>query len=174
MKPASIGAWPTISTKVAMRSKPTRAEYLSHDHVFKRRASDADAEFYDRAVELTRGELLQIQGFPSDYPIAAPGIYCKCCGLCKRAARFVDKGSQQIGQSLPPPLAEHGCDGWRWGTTDADARVVLLDPSALLRLVDDDKQSGLAQMTLTDMFTRSFSRGCSVSASPAASSSMDP
>ena len=44
----------------------------------------------------------------------------------------------------------------------------------LLRLVDDDKQSGLAQMPLTDMFTRSFSRGCSVSASPAASSSMDP
>ena len=68
----------------------------------------------------------------------------------------------------------HGCDGWRWGATDADVRVVLLDANALLRLVDDDKQSGLAQMTLTDMFTRSFSRGCSVSASPAASSSMDP
>ena len=91
-----------------------------------------------------------------------------------RAVKLARCAQAPSADALPPPLAEHGCDGWRWGATDADARVVLLDANALLRLVDDDKQSGLAQMTLTDMFTRSFSRGCSVSASPAASSSMDP
>ena len=90
-----------------------------------------------------------------------------------RAVKLARCAQAPSADALPPPLAEHGCDGWRWGATDADARVVLLDANALLRLVDDDKQSGLAQMTLTDMFTRSFSRGCSVSASPAASSSMD-
>ena len=91
-----------------------------------------------------------------------------------RAVKLARCAQAPSADALPPPLAEHGCDGWRWGATDADVRVVLLDANALLRLVDDDKQSGLAQMTLTDMFTRSFSRGCSVSASPAASSSMDP
>ena len=50
-----------------------------------------------------------------------------------------------------PPVDLHGCDGWR----SADGHVVhLVDPVPLLRLIDDDKQCGVAQALLTDMFTR--------------------
>ena len=50
-----------------------------------------------------------------------------------------------------PPADLHGCDGWR----SADGHVVhLVDPEPLLRLIDDDKQCGVAQALLTDMFTR--------------------
>tara|TARA_B110001452_G_scaffold10849_1_gene9053 strand:+ start:231 stop:839 length:609 start_codon:yes stop_codon:yes gene_type:complete len=50
-----------------------------------------------------------------------------------------------------PPADLHDCDGWR----SADGHVVhLVDPEPLLRLIDDDKQCGVAQALLTDMFTR--------------------
>ena len=48
-------------------------------------------------------------------------------------------------------LRAMGHDGWR----SADGqRVRLIDPEPHLRLIDDDKQSGVAQALLTDMFTR--------------------
>ena len=43
------------------------------------------------------------------------------------------------------------CEGWR--SADGDL-VSLLEPAAVLVLADDDKQVGLAQATLPDMFFR--------------------
>ena len=48
-------------------------------------------------------------------------------------------------------LRQLGCDGW---VADGGGSVLLATPGALLRLVDDDKQAGLAQAFLTDMFAR--------------------
>ena len=48
-------------------------------------------------------------------------------------------------------LRQLGCDGW---VAEGGAAVLLATPGELLRLVDDDKQAGLAQAFLTDMFTR--------------------
>ena len=44
-----------------------------------------------------------------------------------------------------------GCDA---GQSIDGNRVLLLTPNSLLRLVDDDKQAGLVQATLPDMFFR--------------------
>jgi hypothetical protein len=51
-------------------------------------------------------------------------------------------------------LRQLGCDGW---CDEAGGRVLLLTPG-LLQLVDDDKQAGLAQAFLTDMFFRNSMR----------------
>ena len=61
-----------------------------------------------------------------------------------------------------------GHDGW----LSADGlRVQLLDAEPLLRLIDDDKQSGKAQALLTDMFTRLQVRGQQGGAGPPSPSS---
>ena len=50
----------------------------------------------------------------------------------------------------------HGLDGW----CSADGRrVSLLDPRPLLRMVDDDKRSGLAQAYLRDLWASPRKRG---------------
>ena len=158
----------TLVYAVLPKTPPQPAEAASPQPASPTPAEDAEPTL--PSLEVPEGcELLL-----APPPRGAPRGSRICEFSLLRAVKLARCTQAPSADALPPPLAEHGCDGWRWGTTDADARVVLLDPSALLRLVDDDKQSGLAQMTLTDMFTRSFSRGCSVSASPAASSSMDP
>ena len=158
----------TLVYAVLPKTPPQPAEAASPQAASPTPAEDAEPTL--PSLEVPEGcELLL-----APPPRGAPRGSRICEFSLLRAVKLARCAQAPSADALPPPLAEHGCDGWRWGTTDADARVVLLDPSALLRLVDDDKQSGLAQMTLTDMFTRSFSRGCSVSASPAASSSMDP
>ena len=158
----------TLVYAVLPKKPPQPAEAASPQPASPTPAEDAEPTL--PSLEVPEGcELLL-----APPPRGAPRGSRICEFSLLRAVKLARCAQAPSADALPPPLAEHGCDGWRWGTTDADARVVLLDPSALLRLVDDDKQSGLAQMTLTDMFTRSFSRGCSVSASPAASSSMDP
>ena len=81
--PAAIGQMPTLSTKTPMRKKPSKKDYLGGQHVFKRREADASPEVYDQAVAISREEMLQIQGFPSDWPISQEGIRCKCCEVCK-------------------------------------------------------------------------------------------
>ena len=157
----------TLVYAVLPKTPPQPAEAASPQPASPTPAEDAEPTL--PSLEVPEGcELLL-----APPPRGAPRGSRICEFSLLRAVKLARCAQAPSADALPPPLAEHGCDGWRWGTTDADARVVLLDPSALLRLVDDDKQSGLAQMTLTDMFTRSFSRGCSVSASPAASSSMD-
>ena len=159
---------PKTQPQPAVLAQPQPAEAASPQPASPTPAEDAEPTL--PSLEVPEGcELLL-----APPPRGAPRGSRICEFSLLRAVKLARCAQAPSADALPPPLAEHGCDGWRWGTTDADARVVLLDPSALLRLVDDDKQSGLAQMTLTDMFTRSFSRGCSVSASPAASSSMDP
>ena len=158
----------TLVYAVLPKAPPQPAEAASPQPASPTPAEDAEPTL--PSLEVPEGcELLL-----APPPRGAPRGSRICEFSLLRAVKLARCAQAPSADALPPPLAEHGCDGWRWGTTDADARVVLLDPNALLRLVDDDKQSGLAQMTLTDMFTRSFSRGCSVSASPAASSSMDP
>lgn len=61
----------------------------------------------------------------------------------------------QLVQSAVPPdeeqILQHGCAGWR--SADGDT-VRLLAPGDVLQLIDDDKQAGLAQAFLTDMFAR--------------------
>ena len=158
----------TLVYAVLPKAPPQPAEAASPQPASPTPAEDAEPTL--PSLEVPEGcELLL-----APPPRGAPRGSRICEFSLLRAVKLARCAQAPSADALPPPLAEHGCDGWRWGTTDADARVVLLDANALLRLVDDDKQSGLAQMTLTDMFTRSFSRGCSVSASPAASSSMDP
>ena len=158
----------TLVYAVLPKTPPQPAEAASPQPASPTPAEDAEPTL--PSLEVPEGcELLL-----APPPRGAPRGSRICEFSLLRAVKLARCAQAPSADALPPPLAEHGCDGWRWGTTDADARVVLLDANALLRLVDDDKQSGLAQMTLTDMFTRSFSRGCSVSASPAASSSMDP
>ena len=158
----------TLVYAVLPKAPPQPAEAASPQPASPTPAEDAELTL--PSLEVPEGcELLL-----APPPRGAPRGSRICEFSLLRAVKLARCAQAPSADALPPPLAEHGCDGWRWGTTDADARVVLLDANALLRLVDDDKQSGLAQMTLTDMFTRSFSRGCSVSASPAASSSMDP
>ena len=158
----------TLVYAVLPKTPPQPAEAASPQAASPTPAEDAEPTL--PSLEVPEGcELLL-----APPPRGAPRGSRICEFSLLRAVKLARCAQAPSADALPPPLAEHGCDGWRWGTTDADARVVLLDANALLRLVDDDKQSGLAQMTLTDMFTRSFSRGCSVSASPAASSSMDP
>ena len=157
----------TLVYAVLPKAPPQPAEAASPQPASPTPAEDAEPTL--PSLEVPEGcELLL-----APPPRGAPRGSRICEFSLLRAVKLARCAQAPSADALPPPLAEHGCDGWRWGTTDADARVVLLDANALLRLVDDDKQSGLAQMTLTDMFTRSFSRGCSVSASPAASSSMD-
>ena len=157
----------TLVYAVLPKTQPQPAEAASPQPASPTPAEDAEPTL--PSLEVPEGcELLL-----APPPRGAPRGSRICEFSLLRAVKLARCAQAPSADALPPPLAEHGCDGWRWGTTDADARVVLLDANALLRLVDDDKQSGLAQMTLTDMFTRSFSRGCSVSASPAASSSMD-
>ena len=157
----------TLVYAVLPKTPPQPAEAASPQPASPTPAEDAEPTL--PSLEVPEGcELLL-----APPPRGAPRGSRICEFSLLRAVKLARCTQAPSADALPPPLAEHGCDGWRWGTTDADARVVLLDANALLRLVDDDKQSGLAQMTLTDMFTRSFSRGCSVSASPAASSSMD-
>ena len=158
---------PKTQPQPAVLAQPQPAEAASPQPASPTPAEDAEPTL--PSLEVPEGcELLL-----APPPRGAPRGSRICEFSLLRAVKLARCAQAPSADALPPPLAEHGCDGWRWGTTDADARVVLLDANALLRLVDDDKQSGLAQMTLTDMFTRSFSRGCSVSASPAASSSMD-
>ena len=158
----------TLVYAVLPKTPPQPAEAASPQPASPTPAEDAEPTL--PSLEVPEGcELLL-----APPPRGAPRGSRICEFSLLRAVKLARCAQAPSADALPPPLAEHGCDGWRWGATDADARVVLLDANALLRLVDDDKQSGLAQMTLTDMFTRSFSRGCSVSASPAASSSMDP
>ena len=157
----------TLVYAVLPKTPPQPAEAASPQAASPTPAEDAEPTL--PSLEVPEGcELLL-----APPPRGAPRGSRICEFSLLRAVKLARCAQAPSADALPPPLAEHGCDGWRWGATDADARVVLLDANALLRLVDDDKQSGLAQMTLTDMFTRSFSRGCSVSASPAASSSMD-
>ena len=157
----------TLVYAVLPKTPPQPAEAASPQPASPTPAEDAEPTL--PSLEVPEGcELLL-----APPPRGAPRGSRICEFSLLRAVKLARCAQAPSADALPPPLAEHGCDGWRWGTTDADARVVLLETNALLRLVDDDKQSGLAQMTLTDMFTRSFSRGCSVSASPAASSSMD-
>ena len=159
---------PKTQPQPAVLAQPQPAEAASPQPASPTPAEDAEPTL--PSLEVPEGcELLL-----APPPRGAPRGSRICEFSLLRAVKLARCAQAPSADALPPPLAEHGCDGWRWGTTDADARVVLLETNALLRLVDDDKQSGLAQMTLTDMFTRSFSRGCSVSASPAASSSMDP
>ena len=158
----------TLVYAVLPKAPPQPAEAASPPPASPTPAEDAEPTL--PSLEVPEGcELLL-----APPPRGAPRGSRTCEFSLLRAVKLARCAQAPSADALPPPLAEHGCDGWRWGATDADVRVVLLDANALLRLVDDDKQSGLAQMTLTDMFTRSFSRGCSVSASPAASSSMDP
>ena len=158
----------TLVYAVLPKAPPQPAEAASPQPASPTPAEDAEPTL--PSLEVPEGcELLL-----APPPRGAPRGSRICEFSLLRAVKLARCAQAPSADALPPPLAEHGCDGWRWGATDADVRVVLLDANALLRLVDDDKQSGLAQMTLTDMFTRSFSRGCSVSASPAASSSMDP
>ena len=157
----------TLVYAVLPKTPPQPAEAASPQPASPTPAEDAEPTL--PSLEVPEGcELLL-----APPPRGAPRGSRICEFSLLRAVKLARCAQAPSADALPPPLAEHGCDGWRWGATDADVRVVLLDANALLRLVDDDKQSGLAQMTLTDMFTRSFSRGCSVSASPAASSSMD-
>ena len=157
----------TLVYAVLPKAPPQPAEAASPQPASPTPAEDAEPTL--PSLEVPEGcELLL-----APPPRGAPRGSRICEFSLLRAVKLARCAQAPSADALPPPLAEHGCDGWRWGATDADVRVVLLDANALLRLVDDDKQSGLAQMTLTDMFTRSFSRGCSVSASPAASSSMD-
>ena len=61
-------------------------------------------------------------------------------------------------------LRQLGCEGWMLGDGGgggASDAVVLAAPGDLLRLVDDDKQAGLAQAFLTDMFARGGGGGSS-------------
>lgn len=60
-----------------------------------------------------------------------------------------------VARCSEPPTADAlchgGCDGWL--SVDG-SHVMLLSPSALLRLTDDDKQAGRVQAFITDMFAR--------------------
>ena len=76
-----------------------------------------------------------------------PSLGCRRAASCcsRRRARCAARLARlrvlaaPRGEARPPrrrrrrthrsAAGEHGCDGWRWGTTDADARVVLLDPT---------------------------------------------
>ena len=69
--------------------------------------------------------------------------------LAARAAREADPRWMMAALRGQDPIP--GCDGWRCAEGH---RVRLIDPEAHLRLIDDDKQSGVAQALLTDMFTR--------------------
>jgi hypothetical protein len=48
-------------------------------------------------------------------------------------------------------LAQHGADGWR--SADGDT-LCLLSPMTLLQLIDVDRQAGLSQSFITDLFVR--------------------
>jgi hypothetical protein len=113
----------------------------------KQSAQDGEADASDAPRRSAR--LLPLQELTLRMPRAPAPAGSRWCEFALLRAASVARG----GCAAPDEasLRAMGHDGWRC----ADGhRVRLIDPEAHLRLIDDDKQSGVAQALLTDMFTR--------------------
>ena len=92
---------------------------------------------------------LSLQELTLRVPRAPAPVGSRWCEFALVRAASVARGGSEAPDEAT--LRAMGHDGWR----SADGqRVRLIDPEPHLRLIDDDKQSGVAQALLTDMFTR--------------------
>ena len=113
----------------------------------KQSAQDGEADASDAPRRSAR--LLPLQELTLRVPRAPAPAGSRWCEFALLRAASVARG----GCAAPDEasLRAMGHDGWRCAEGH---RVRLIDPEAHLRLIDDDKQSGVAQALLTDMFTR--------------------
>ena len=132
---------------VALPGEKLPAKTLLYCALPKQPATDGAADASDAPCQSARP--LSLQELTPRVPRAPAPAGSRWCEFALVRAASVARG----GSSTPDEasLRAMGHDGWR----SADGqRVRLIDPEAHLRLIDDDKQSGVAQALLTDMFTR--------------------
>ena len=132
---------------VSLPGEKLPAKTLLYCALPKQPATDGAADASDAPCQSARP--LSLQELTPRVPRAPAPAGSRWCEFALVRAASVARG----GSSAPDEasLRAMGHDGWR----SADGqRVRLIDPEAHLRLIDDDKQSGVAQALLTDMFTR--------------------
>lgn len=127
------------------RNNNARAEVEGGAAAADTAAGDASGDDDGLPPQLQPGELLTLA-----MPSAMAG---------RRICEYLLQQPAQLARCAEAPdddaLVRQGCAGWR----SADGNSVrLLAPAELLRLVDDDKQAGLAQAFLTDLFARASLR----------------
>ena len=92
---------------------------------------------------------LSLQELTLTVPRAPAPVGSRWCEFALVRAASLARGG--VAAPDEAALRAMGHDGWRSGDGH---HVRLIDPEPHLRLIDDDKQSGVAQVLLTDMFTR--------------------
>ena len=137
---------------VSLPGEKLPAKTLLYCALPKQSAKDGAADASDAPCQSARP--LSLQELTLRVPRAPAPVGSRWCEFALVRAASVARG----GSSAPDEasLRAIGHDGWR---SAGGQRVRLIDPEAHLRLIDDDKQSGVAQVLLTDMFTRMQVRG---------------